>query len=46
MDDVLGTDRFQWVGAALFRLLGLFWLFVAGWTVRAMRTGRAWWNAQ
>ncbi len=37
-----GLPWLQWVGAALFVLLGLFWLFVAGWTVWAMRTGQAW----
>lgn len=34
------------MGRCLFVLLGLFWVFVAGWTVRAMRTGRAWLSTQ
>ena len=32
----------DWAGAALFVLLGLFWLTVAGRTIWAVRTGEAW----
>ncbi len=32
----------DWAGAALFVLLGLFWLVVAGRTIWALHTGEAW----